>query len=314
MSAVRDLLESTSTSAADAPADAITPADLADLMARFEEAAHALQGTHETLRSEVQRLERELGETRGQLRRAQDLAALGEMAAGIAHEIRNPLGSIRLYAEALVSDLADRPSERGIAAKVARAVDSLNAVVTDVLAFSRDIRVASEPVDVEPLLRQAVESCAAVIASTGADVGVELDGPAEIVCDASLIHQALVNVLRNACEAAGEHAAEPRIILSTLRKTMMGSDARRVSMRALRVTDNGPGVPPEVRERMFNPFFTTRHTGTGLGLAIVHRILDAHAGRVDIQAASGAPDRTGAVVDLLLPEETDHAPNNGEQP
>lgn len=317
MTAIREMTEHPARIAspgAMAGAESITPADLAELMARFEEAARALQGTHETLRGEVHRLERELGETKGQLRRAQDLAALGEMAAGIAHEIRNPLGSIRLYAEALVEDLADRPNERTIASKVARAVDSLNAVVTDVLAFSRDIRVCAEVVDAGDLLGQAVESCAAVIASTGTRVRIELGDPVEIRCDASLLHQALVNVLRNACEAAGEHARAPTVVLSTLRRTMLGGDGKRVSMRALRVVDNGPGVPPEVRERMFNPFFTTRHTGTGLGLAIVHRILDAHAGRVDIQTIADDPGASGAVVDLLLPEETAHRPPKGDQP
>jgi nitrogen fixation/metabolism regulation signal transduction histidine kinase len=85
-------------------------------------------------------------------------------------------------------------------------------------------------------------------------------------------------------------------------------------MRVLRVEDNGPGVPFEVHARMFNPFFTTRHTGTGLGLAIVHRILDAHAGRVDIRNRSDDdPHARGAIVDLLIPDHS-HDPPTGENP
>ena len=165
-----------------------------------------------------------------------------------------------------------------------------------------DIRVGAEDVDASDLLHQAVESCAAVIVSTGTEVRVEIEDPVAVVCDPSLIHPALVNVVRNACEAAAEFTAEPRVTLSTLRRTTLGGDGKRVSMRALRVADNGPGVPPEVRERMFNPFFTTRNTGTGLVLAIVHRILDAHAGRVEVRNnAALTPGARGAFVELWLP-------------
>ncbi len=324
MSAVRELLERDSLGVGEAGARAgetITPGDLAELMGRFEQAARALQGTHETLRGEVSRLEGELREARGQLRRARDLAALGEMAAGIAHEIRNPLGSIRLYAEALVEDLADRPNERAIAGKVARAVDSLNAVVTDVLVFSREIRVHAEETEVVALCVQAAESCAGVASSTGASIEVEGCEGAVVRCDPSLMHQALVNVVRNGCEAACEAGRSPRVVVTTCVRTVLDGEGRRVPMRALRVSDNGPGVPEEVRGRMFNPFFTTRHTGTGLGLAIVHRILDAHGGRVDIHdrgagadwGENGVEEGGGAVVDLLLPEGNETRSRNGEQ-
>ena len=310
MSAVRELIDHPSLAsdqAARAPAhESLTPADLADLMARFEEAARALQSTHESLQSEVRRLEGELRETKGQLRRAQDLAALGEMAAGIAHEIRNPLGSIRLYADMLVQDLTDRPAERTIATKVARAVDSMNAVVTDVLTFSREIRLCPLPVEVRDLFTHAIDACAGIINSTGATIRIDLraDAPhaTEIHCDPTLIHQALVNVIRNACEAGAEGGDMPTVILSSSLRTVLNDQGRREPMRVLRVEDDGPGVPPEVHARMFNPFFTTRHTGTGLGLAIVHRILDAHAGRVDIRNRSDDDPRArGAIVDLLVP-------------
>lgn len=294
-----NLLEHTSSS----PANGVTPADLADLMSSFEEAARALQTTHESLRSEVQRLEHELGETRGQLARAQELAALGEMAAGIAHEIRNPLGSIRLYADLLVGDLDDRPDQQGVATKVVRAVDSLNAVVTDVLMFSRELRVRPEPVVAGDLVSHAIDACRAIIESTGARVETGGVNGLELACDPTLMHQALINVIRNACEAPSECA--PLVSISAIERSVLAGDARRVAMRVLRVRDNGPGIPPEVRDRMFNPFFTTRATGTGLGLAIVHRILDAHAGRVDIRDAreNESAGESGAIVDLMLPLE-----------
>ena len=283
-----------------------TPTELADLVRSFDQAARALQETHEQLRREVARLESELGDTRDQLRRARELAALGEMAAGIAHEIRNPLGSIRLHAEVLVADLADMPTQRDIARKVARAVDGLNAVVSDVLAFSREIRVRTGPVDARDLFEHAAEACADIASQW--NVRIVFDASlcaSQVVCDPGLMHQALINVVRNACEAAGTHAHRPAIRLSVESRAPLESDGTRTDMVALVVADNGPGIPADVIGRIFNPFFTTRPTGTGLGLPIAHRILDAHSGRVGVRSVDHDPvdggRGSGTVVELLLP-------------
>ncbi len=293
-----------------------TPTELADLVRSFDQAARALQETHEQLRTEVARLEGELGETRAQLHRARELAALGEMAAGIAHEVRNPLGSIRLHAEVLVADLADMPAQRDIARKVARAVDGLNAVVTDVLVFARDMRVRTDAVDARDLFERAVEACTDVASQS--NVRIVFDASVscqEIVCDAAIIHQALVNVIRNACEAVGgvggggepgRHAARPAIRLSVESRSPLESDGTRTDMLALVVADNGPGIPADVIGRIFNPFFTTRSAGTGLGLPIAHRIVDAHGGRVGVRSVDHDPvdggRGSGTVVELMLPQ------------
>jgi signal transduction histidine kinase len=283
-----------------------TPTELADLVRSFDLAARALQETHEQLRREVARLEHELGDTRDQLRRARELAALGEMAAGIAHEIRNPLGSMRLHAEMLMTDLADHPAPRDIARKIARAVDGLNAVVSDVLVFSRDMRIRPEPITARELIDHALESCDELIRRWAIEVRIDPACAHErITCDPTLMHQALVNIVRNACEAAGTHAPAPAIAFSTARRSTMESDGSRSAMTALAVADNGPGIPAGAIGRIFNPFFTTRSTGTGLGLPIAHRILDAHAGRVAVRSVDSDPVRnipgTGTIVELLLP-------------
>src|SRR5690606_34404170 len=136
----------------------------------------------------------------------------------------------------------------------------------------------------------------------------------EFACDHGLMQQALVNLLRNAAEALAEMPAESRP-----RRPRIAVDAQRVKVRepggvremvSLIVEDNGPGVPEAVRARMFNPFFTTRHTGTGLGLAIVHRIVDAHGGRVRVRDAAPRRANAGAVVEILLPDGA-HATGNG---
>ncbi|MEO1130733.1 MAG: histidine kinase dimerization/phospho-acceptor domain-containing protein [Planctomycetota bacterium] len=190
----------------------LNASDLAELMATFSAASDQLQATHVRLQSEVERLRGELLETKGQLRRAQQLAALGEMAAGIAHEIRNPLGSIKLYCSALIDDLGPMPQQQGMARKVAGAVDRLNAVVGDVLAFSREMKVSKIATSTHELLDLAVECCEgdAAMFEVQFDCAYRRRTDTPAWCDATLMRQALVNVIRNACEAASESSGQRR--------------------------------------------------------------------------------------------------------
>ncbi len=275
----------------------LAPADLAELLAAFNDVTAKLQSSHDRLRDEVARLNRELSEANGALERSRRLAALGEMAAGIAHEIRNPLGAIGLYARSLGEDLVDRPEQRGVAERIARAVRGLDAVVHDVLAFAGEVRPRFGVADASDLLARAADE--AVHAASG--VRVQRDdlgrSPAPVRCDGELMHRALVNVIRNACEAMAESRAAPRVLTLDVQPVRLRPDGRTAAV-PLVVRDSGPGVGPEVVERMFNPFFTTRPTGTGLGLAIVHRILDAHGGRVTVRNNDPPP---GATVELVVP-------------
>lgn len=301
----------------DAPDPSMSAVELAELVSAFNEAAAGLQRTHESLQSEVQRLETELRDTKEQLERANRLASLGEMAAGIAHEVRNPLGSIKLYASVLVTDLADRPAECTIARKIAGAVDRLNAVVGDVLVFSRQMRLSPARLSVSAVFDEAIESCRGCITPS---LTIERrDAESDTVwCDSNLIHQALVNIIRNAVEAMTEHnIPSPRLVFDAAVRRVLSTEGDRRSMVALIIQDNGPGIPRDVIDRIFNPFFTTRETGTGLGLAIVHRIMDAHAGRVTIRNNSPTHSNhskgadascTGACVELLFP-----GPQSGEE-
>jgi signal transduction histidine kinase len=278
-------------------AQTFTASDLAELMAAFNEVTSRLQETHEALQREVARLRDELREANEQLQRSRRLAALGEMAAGIAHEVRNPLGSIRLYARMLEQDLTDRPQEQSVASKIAAAVGGLDAVVGDVLAFSRELRVRPEPAEADELLTRALETCWSLEAAEAAIRIVRVGAANTVVrCDPLLLHQALVNIVRNALEAMND-CGPPR-----------GGHELRLECRtddggvAFRIADTGPGVSPEVVDRMFNPFFTTRATGTGLGLAIVHRIIDAHGGRITVSDRARELDGGhGTVFELLLP-------------
>lgn len=288
------------------PASALSVSDLAELITSFNEVTARLQSTHETLRSEVIRLESELRDAKEQLHRAQELAALGEMAAGIAHEVRNPLGSIRLYASALAQDLADRPAECELAKKIAGSVSRLDAVVGDVLTFSRRIVVRKEGLPSGKLIDDAIDACAALLERHSITLHRPRRRDHVVRGDAVLLHQALVNVLRNASEAIAESrvpAGERAIWIEVrrARSVIAEGGAALQSVTVLAVRDSGPGIPEDVLQRVFNPFFTTRHAGTGLGLAIVHRIIDAHKGRVVIRSNTGGVGPRGTTVEFHLP-------------
>lgn len=272
----------------------LSPGDLAELMSAFTEVTTKLERTHEQLRAEVARLNAELRDANEALQRSRRLAALGEMAAGISHEIRNPLGSIQLYASMLREDLESMPQQREVVEKIGRAVRGLDEIVGDVLSFAREINARHHPCAIDALIRGALDSCCAEI--VGSVRTAFAGGPEEIECDAGLIQQALVNILRNAGEANRISGGDEIVIECASYE--IERDERAEPGLAITVRDRGDGIPERVIERMFNPFFTTRAAGTGLGLAIVHRIVDAHRGFVEV---GNHHDGAGAWVRLVLP-------------
>jgi signal transduction histidine kinase len=275
-------------------AGGLSPTDLAELMTAFTEVTTKLERTHAQLRAEVARLNTELRDANEALQRSRRLAALGEMAAGISHEIRNPLGSIRLYASMLHEDLESLPEQQEVVNKIGRAVRGLDEIVGDVLSFAREIKARFQPCDTSMLIEHALESCCAEI--VGSIDRTASHGPIEFECDAVLLQQALVNLLRNAGEA--NRLAGGKVIAIEAARCEIQRDDRTESAVALTIRDQGDGIPERVIERMFNPFFTTRATGTGLGLAIVHRIVDAHRGTIEV---GNHQNEKGAWVRMVFP-------------
>ncbi len=259
-----------------ATTDAERMAELVEIVRAYNDVTARLEEAHEQLNGEVTRLQQELASANAALQRSRRLAALGEMAAGIAHEIRNPLASIQLYANMLTEDLASMPAQRDLAEKVAAAVRGLDGIVNDVLAFSREVKVQPRLCGVDALLGRAVETLGPMIEQSNIDIAIDCDEQMDLRCDAELIHQCLVNVVRNAIEAMPDGG---RVSL----EATAGEQAVTIIVR-----DTGPGIGDEAIDRIFNPFFTTRHTGTGLGLAIVHRIVDAHGGSIAVHNDGGA--------------------------
>ncbi|MBL8763190.1 MAG: hypothetical protein JNM07_02845 [Phycisphaerae bacterium] len=286
---------------------ALSRLDLAEIIRELDSRTEALRATHERLEGEVIRLREELAGANQQVERSRRLAALGEMAAGIAHEVRNPLGSIRLYAKILQDDLRARGDIdlEVTARKITAAAAGLDEVVAQVLAFARDEKVRPAMIDAASLFSRALELCRGGDLGTDALSGVAVEGPGAgaaelwVECDGGMVARALVNLIRNALEAMTEAGcAVPRLVLGARKGWFAGRDGVRRRTVVLGVSDAGPGIPQEIRARLFDPFFTTRGQGTGLGLAIVHRIVDAHGGRIRIGDRAGG----GASVELLLPE------------
>lgn len=286
----------------------LTSTDLAELMSAFNAVTGRLQETHEQLRGEVARLTRELTDANEQLARSKRLAALGEMAAGIAHEVRNPLGSISLFARMLKDDLAEKPTQQKLAEKIIASAKGLNAVVGDVLTFSREFRVQKEESSSSEVIDRALAACQHDGLEGWERIEIVRNDQKNLLpisLDPSLAVQAMTNIIRNAMEAMIEaDTPEKTLTFEIGRQSSADALGKRQRLIGIRVTDSGPGLSDEVLSRMFNPFFTTRKAGTGLGLAIVHRIMDAHGGRV---IASNGRDG-GATVQLLFPQAAARAP------
>jgi len=281
------------------PAAPLGVDELGELLVSVNEVTRRLQATHEALRCQVATLQGELHDANEQLRRSRTLAALGEMAAGIAHEIRNPLGSILLNSQLLREDLRDRPAQAATCEKISRAVEGLDVIVRDVLLFARQTHLRREPTDAESVVQLALEQSEAVLHAGGVEVvRVRCADRLPLSADPSQLAQTLANLIRNGVEAMIEAGSpERRIVVRTARRRRRMATGRREDRAVISIEDTGPGIPPDALPRIFNPFFTTRAGGTGLGLAIVHRTIDAHDGEV----TASNTERGGARLDVWLP-------------
>lgn len=247
--------------------------ELGRIILAYSEITERLQQSHDQLTRTVDELRQELSEKSRLLERRNRLAALGEMAAGIAHEIRNPLAGIQLYAAMLSDDLADRPDARATVEKIRGGVRRLETLVGQVLQFSREINPQPIECDVVPLLLESIELARARTEKRAVRLVANHPDALRARVDPRLLAQAMLNLLLNALEAVRDDDGVVRVELSGVVEAEGGG------MRLV-VEDNGPGIDPSILDRIFNPFFTTKDSGTGLGLSIVHRIVEAHDGSV----------------------------------
>jgi two-component system sensor histidine kinase HydH len=235
-------------------------------------------------------LERRQDEQRSleaQLHQSERLAALGEMTAGVAHEVRNPLGIISSTAELLRERLARYEPSNRLAQIIVAEANRLNEKVTEFLDFARPRTPNLRPCDLEAVLNRNLELLQAEIDRLGIIVTrkFQLNGR-PLVVDQDLLHQAFLNILLNAIQAMphGGH-----LTVSTLPQPGQGGE--------IRIQDDGEGIDPETLKKILNPFFTTKEKGSGLGLPIVKSIIEAHQGNLTISSTPG----TGTTVTITIP-------------
>src|SRR6184192_1277190 len=222
------------------------------------------------------------------------LASLGEMAAGIAHELKNPLAGIEVMAGLLRRQVPDSKDAQSLLADILSEAKLANAIVVEMLEFVRPVRLQVERTDIAEILQQSV-TMAESKARRG-DVVVNMDvepGLPMIESDHHQLSQVFTNLIANAFEAL-DGAGHINISAIT---SAIDADPAFAGMHpptpaiVIDVIDDGPGMPADVTDKIFNPFFTTKVTGTGLGLAIVRKIVDAHDGRIDVSSAADVGTR-----------------------
>jgi signal transduction histidine kinase len=222
------------------------------------------------------------------------LAAVGEMAAVIAHEVKNPLAGIEVMAGLLRRKMPDAPDAQVVLSDIINEAKMANAIVQEVLDFVRPIRLQVEHTAVAEAVQGAIQLADTKARRGTVAVNVTLaDGLPQIKADQHQLTQVFTNLLMNAYEAMGGKghvtiSAEP----VRLEDVGDGRDAVLVQF-----TDDGPGIPQDVAEKVFDPFFTTKAQGSGLGLAIVRKIVDAHDGRIDLRTSPGQ----GTTIRVTLP-------------
>ncbi len=263
--------------------------ELADIFSRFNESTARLEESHRSLQRRVEELQGELAEKNEELERKKQLAALGEMAAAVAHEIRNPLGGIGLCAGLLRREISDERNGNLIE-KIIAGVSNLNRVIEGMLAFTRNIVPNMVRCGLEAVIGQVLASLEREIEIHDAEIIVTAPSEEVIVqADPLLLARAFANIIQNAIQAMEDGG---RIDIRVVERS---GGIVEVSFR-----DHGPGIEEGIAEMIFNPFFTGREEGTGLGLAIVHRIVEAHGGRIIAENASEG----GALFTVGLPRET----------
>jgi signal transduction histidine kinase len=246
-------------------------------MARTEEAAAQLAESNRSLR-----------EAQVSLRRSERLAALGQLTAGLAHELRNPLGTIKASAEMLTKDTLDsRPAVRAeMAEYIGSEVNRMNSLITSFLNFARPLQIHPAEADLNTVVDEVIRQQAELAQQRQVRLAVhKAEGGCRLLLDADLLTVALSNLVQNAIQAS---VAGQEVELQIERS---GKQVK------IMVMDHGHGIPPQNLESIFNPFFTTKPQGVGLGLPIVAKIIDEHEGRIEVFSEEGK----GTKFEVVLP-------------
>jgi len=217
-----------------------------------------------------------------QLREQAALTQLGQLAAVVAHEVRNPLAGLRATLQVIDRRVSETRDRSAIAAMIQR-IDGLNEKVEDLLLHARPKPPRLRPIDVKALIQDVAASAQSSSGRAGIPIPIEGAG-VEVNADPEMLRAAVLNLVMNACQAAGKADVDVEI-------------AAAGGLCCIEIRDRGPGIPPEVRDRVFEPFFTTRTSGTGLGLAIVKRLIELQDGTITLVDRPGG----GTIARVMIP-------------
>ncbi len=252
------------------------------------------------LRSEIaerQRLEQAKLQAERLLERQEKLAVLGTLTAGIAHEIRNPLTSLKARLYTLEKHLHAFPAARKDTDIISAEISRLERIVQDALSFARPSDPTLEIFPADTLLREVQGLMAASLEGGAVQLAVELNPGLLLRADSGHLKQVLINLVRNAADAV-DGTGKVTLRARAARATLGGRETDAV---VLEVSDTGKGIPPEIEQRLFDPFFSTKETGTGLGLPIALRMVEKHGGKIEYHTQLGH----GTTFGVVLPREID---------
>jgi len=244
----------------------------------------------------------ELAKAQAEARRSERLAALGQLSAGLAHEIRNPLGIIKGSAEMLNSRMQTaEPLAAELAGYIFTEVNRLSALVSRFLDFARPVRIETRACDIGEIVERALR---AVVANwKGAEIKIERHYQRDLppgAVDENLCEQVFINLIQNAYDAMSETGGRLRVFIAAAERREQRGVREQRSIE-VRIEDSGPGIPRDIREQIFNPFFTTKKTGVGLGLSIVSKIVDEHRGFIELRDGRSISGESGACFIVFLP-------------
>jgi signal transduction histidine kinase len=217
------------------------------------------------------------------------LASLGEMAAGIAHELKNPLAGIEVMAGLLRRQVPDSADAQSLLADIISEAKLANAIVVEMLEFVRPVRLQVEQTDLGQILQQAITLAESKVPRGGVAVAVDIEPQVPMIDgDHHQLCQVFTNLVANAFEALDGkgHVTITAVTYTPDEDPAFPTPHPPAPLVVVDVADDGPGIPPDITDKIFDPFFTTKPQGSGLGLAIVSKIVDAHDGRIDVSSSN----------------------------
>ena len=262
-------------------------------------ARRKIKADQQTIQAQLARLE----QTQRQLVEHEKLAAIGRLSAGVAHEVRNPLGVIRTSASMLLEDLEPATDGYKACEFIREEVDRLNRFVTELLDFSRPLKPRLEPASMADIAARAAELAGPTLAERNVALDVDSAEAPVAPVDVDLLSRAVYGLVLNSAEAIDR---DGRVALR-----WYAADGA----TGIEVADDGPGATEEARSTMFEPFFTTKTTGTGLGLAMAARVVDAHNGSITYVPNAGlGAGNAGACFRVALGRPAVGEPKAGQRP